>query len=231
MSRKEGSSVSRRKLLSILGIGTITSVAGCSAVDSMLSEPSNSRSNGSGANGQGTATDNSTSVQAPEQQRTGQQSKQGRVGEMQQTHSNFLSDMPNTQRQPRFNYKSIDVQIGDSKQENKNMVVTGVTAAPAKNSGGDRLMITEGSRQAATLRDLLLATWAAPVGKKFVETTAFGEQISFVGGEGPIIVVAAAVGSHPDKGEAVYLARGQEVKQVENIAKKFENIEESFDVA
>jgi hypothetical protein len=195
-------------MLTVLGLGVTTSLAGCSFSVS-------------------TQDGKSINVSVPESENTNEQpdSSQDRTQEMKQAHSEVLEEAPSMQRKPEFQYDRVNiVATGNDDETPENPLISGLTAAPSENSNGDRLMITIGSQSRSMLRELLLVTWGAPTDEEVIESTAFDEEVSFVGGEGIEIAAAAAIGTHPDRGDSIYLTRGKDLDQARKLAESFETI-------
>lgn len=111
----------------------------------------------------------------------------------------------------------------DARQTDGNETAS-VIAEPADNNNGDRIVVTP--PESANLDRVMLtlvAFWGSPIDETLVTTSVFDREVTFIGGEGQGLVVAAGTTDIPDEGNSVLAVRAQNVDDARELATTFES--------
>lgn len=188
----------RREVLSALGLTATTSIAGCSTIRSYLSTGANS-------------TDSPTPRETP---------SGSAVDDAVSAYNQYATEQNSVPDNATFEYDPIEATF---EEEDRSLTVT---AAPATDSEGDRVMLTPTGTSESLSRTgaVLRSSWGTPANQELTTTDIYDQSVQFMGGDGATVAAATGVAQIPDRGESLLIVRAGDVEGLQQLAQTFDEL-------
>lgn len=187
--------VNRRELLTAVNITAAVALAGCAQVGDLLPEDGNNDDNDENP-------ENTADVG---------------INDALAAHIEYRENTVIPSTATGLKYEALHIE------EERNGDIVQLTAEPTSDQTGDRILIllpaTESVDEVALT---FVARWGAPVDEDLRTTTLFDRDITFTGGSGHDIAVAAGTETIDEDTAAIFAVRGESVADIESLIEDFD---------